>query len=416
MSTITLEKMNPEDLWKLVINEIIFYSEFNLSGELKEQADKELVSLKRGIMNIANIGGTRIEALPLVYEYNKSITDIVSEKMEPYREDFEKNVPVIENIPAFMQRLKEYLRVKNYSLETEKTYLGWVQKYIEFNGYKHPAKLNHLHIEAYVNYLVNRKQVALATQKQAFNAIMFVYNQFLKIKLEPIDSVNKSKKPKKLPVVLSVDEVKAVFSQLTGLHLLIAKLLYGTGLRISECMSLRLKDIDFDRGEIFVHSGKGAKDRVVMLPKKLIPELKVQVAYVETLHLEDLDKGYGSVYIPDALGRKASTYATDTGWQWLFPSANFSEDVYQAGLIRRWHIQESTIQRTLRTAGRSAMIKKNVYPHILRHSFATHSLQNGTDIRTLQMILGHSSVETTQIYLHIADLTVSKTPSPLDSL
>ena len=416
MSTITLEKMNPEDLWKLVINEIIFYSEFNLSGELKEQADKELVSLKRGIMNIANIGGTRIEALPLVYEYNKSITDIVSEKMEPYREDFVENVPVVENIPAFMQRLKEYLRVKNYSLETEKTYLGWVQKYIEFNGYKHPAKLNHLHIEAYVNYLVNRKQVALATQKQAFNAIMFVYNQFLKIKLEPIDSVNKSKKPKKLPVVLSVDEVKAVFSQLTGLHLLIAKLLYGTGLRISECMSLRLKDIDFDRGEIFVHSGKGAKDRVVMLPKKLIPELKVQVAYVETLHLEDLDKGYGSVYIPDALGRKAATYATDTGWQWLFPSANFSEDVYQAGLIRRWHIQESTIQRTLRTAGRSAMIKKNVYPHILRHSFATHSLQNGTDIRTLQMILGHSSVETTQIYLHIADLTVSKTPSPLDSL
>ena len=416
MSTITLEKMNPEDLWKLVINEIIFYSEFNLSGELKEQADKELVSLKRGIMNIANIGGTRIEALPLVYEYNKSITDIVSEKMEPYREDFVENVPVVENIPAFMQRLKEYLRVKNYSLETEKTYLGWVQKYIEFNGYKHPAKLNHLHIEAYVNYLVNRKQVALATQKQAFNAIMFVYNQFLKIKLEPIDSVNKSKKPKKLPVVLSVDEVKAVFSQLTGLHLLIAKLLYGTGLRISECMSLRLKDIDFDRGEIFVHSGKGAKDRVVMLPKKLIPELKVQVAYVETLHLEDLDKGYGSVYIPDALGRKASTYATDTGWQWLFPSANFSEDVYQAGLIRRWHIQESTIQRTLRTAGRSAMIKKNVYPHILRHSFATHSLQNGTDIRTLQMILGHSSVETTQIYLHIADLTVSKTPSPLASL
>lgn len=416
MSTITLEKMNPEDLWKLVINEIIFYSEFNLSGELKEQADKELVSLKRGIMNIANIGGTRIEALPLVYEYNKSITDIVSEKMEPYREDFEKNVPVVENIPAFMQRLKEYLRVKNYSLETEKTYLGWVQKYIEFNGYKHPAKLNHLHIEAYVNYLVNRKQVALATQKQAFNAIMFVYNQFLKIKLEPIDSVNKSKKPKKLPVVLSVDEVKAVFSQLTGLHLLIAKLLYGTGLRISECMSLRLKDIDFDRGEIFVHSGKGAKDRYVMLPKKLIPELKVQVAYVETLHLEDLDKGYGSVYIPDALGRKAATYATDTGWQWLFPSANFSEDVYQAGLIRRWHIQESTIQRTLRTAGKAANLKKGVYPHILRHSFATHSLQSGVDIRTLQMILGHSSVETTQIYLHIADLTVSKTPSPLDSL
>ncbi len=416
MSTITLEKMNPQDLWKMIINEVIFYSEFNLSGEPKEQADKELIKLKRGIMNVANIGGTRIEALPLVYEYNKSITDIVSEKMEPYREDFEKNVPVVENIPAFMQRLKEYLRVKNYSLETEKTYLGWVQKYIEFNGYKHPAKLNHLHIEAYVNYLVNRKQVALATQKQAFNAIMFVYNQFLKIKLEPIDSVNKSKKPKKLPVVLSVDEVKAVFSQLTGLHLLIAKLLYGTGLRISECMSLRLKDIDFDRGEIFVHSGKGAKDRYVMLPKKLIPELKVQVAYVETLHLEDLDKGYGSVYIPDALGRKAATYATDIGWQWLFPSANFSEDVYQAGLIRRWHIQESTIQRTLRTAGRSAMIKKNVYPHILRHSFATHSLQNGTDIRTLQMILGHSSVETTQIYLHIADLTVSKTPSPLDSL
>lgn len=253
MNTVVLEKLSPEDLWKTLISEVVFYSEFKLSGVLKEQADRELANMKRNIMNIANTGGTRIDALPIVHKYNKSITDIVSNVMEPKREDFIENKPiVVESIPAFLQRLREYIRVRNYSYETEKVYLSWVQKYIEYNGHKHPALLNHLHVESYLNYLVNQRRVALATQKQSFNAIMFVYIQFLKIKLEPIDSVNKSRKPKKLPVVLSVDEVKSVFAQLSGIHLLITKLLYGTGLRISECMSLRLKDIDFGRNEIFV--------------------------------------------------------------------------------------------------------------------------------------------------------------------
>jgi integron integrase len=417
MNAIVKTNIEPVELWKLLIDEVIFYSEFKLDGELKEQADKQLANLKRSIMNIANTGGTRVEALPIVYAYNSAISNIVAEKIEPYRSEFDRNEPiVVESIPAFMQRLKEYIRVKNYSYETEKTYLSWISKYIEFNGNKHPSKLNHLHVEAYLNYLVNSRQVALATQKQAFNAVMFVYNQFLKIKLEAIDSVNKSKKPKKLPVVLSVEEVKQVFKFLDGTHLLIARLLYGTGLRISECMSLRLKDIDFDRGEIFVFRGKGLKDRYVPLPKSLVPDLRKQITFVKTLHLEDLDRGLGSVYIPEAMSRKASTYATSTGWQWFFPSLNLSEDVYAPNLIRRWHIQESTIQRSLRKAGIDAGLRKNVYPHILRHSFSTHLLMNGTDIRTLQLILGHSSIETTQIYLHLADLTVSKTPSPLDSL
>ena len=416
MNTVVLEKLSPEDLWKTLISEVVFYGEFRLDGELKEQADKELVKLKRGIMNIANTGGTRIDALPIVHKYNKSITDIVSNVMEPHRDDFIENKPiVVESIPAFMQRLKEYIRVRNYSYETEKTYLSWVQKYIEFNGHKHPAKLNHLHIEAYLNYLVNRRKVALATQKQAFNSIMFTYNQFLKIKLEAIDSVNKSKKPKKLPVVLSVDEVKFVFAQLSGIHLLIAKLLYGTGLRISECMSLRLKDIDFGRNEIFVFRGKGAKDRYVPLPKSLIPDLRKQIAYVENLYLEDVDKGYG-VILPESLKLKAKSYQFDIGWYFLFSSPMLTEDVYSPGVIGRFHLHESVVQKVLRTAGKDAGIMKNVYPHILRHSFASHSLQNGTDIRTVQLLLGHSSVETTQIYLHIADLTISKTPSPLDSL
>ena len=417
MNTVVLEKLSPEDLWKLVIDDVIFYSEFKLEGELKVQADKELANMKRNIMKMANEGGTRQNALPIVYAYNSAISSIVAEKMEPYRSDFEQNEPVVvENIPAFMQRLKEYIRVRNYSYETEKTYLSWVQKYIEFNGNKHPAKLNHLHIEAYLNYLVNRRKVALATQKQAFNAIMFVYNQFLKIKLEAIDSVNKSKKPKKLPIVLSTEEVKQLFQFLGGTHLLIARLLYGTGLRISECMSLRLKDIDFDRGEIFVWRGKGAKDRKVMLPKSLIPALKEQVAIVETLHLEDLDKGYGSVYIPEALSRKANSYQYQVGWQWLWAASSLSEDVYQPGVIRRWHLHESVMQRAIRQAGKDGGIKKNCYPHILRHSFATHLVQSGVDIRSVQELLGHSDISTTQIYLHIAGSAANGTASPLDNL
>lgn len=417
MNTIMKTNIDPVELWKLLIDDVLFYREFNLMGDNKEKADKELATLKRNVMKVANGGGNRTDALPIVYEYNKAITDIVAGVMEPERGDFSKSEPVVkESIPAFLQRLKEYIRVRNYSYETEKTYLGWVSKFIEFNGHQHPAKLNHLHIESYLNYLVNRRKVALATQKQAFNAVMFVYNQFLKIKLAPIDSVNKSKKPKKLPVVLSVEEVSRLFQFLDGTHLLIARLLYGTGLRISECMSLRLKDIDFDRGEIFVWRGKGAKDRKVMLPKKLIPALKQQVTYVETLHLEDLDKGYGSVYIPEALNRKATTYQFQVGWQWLWPSSNLSEDVYQPGLIRRWHLHESMMQRAIRQAGKDGGIKKNCYPHILRHSFATHLVQSGVDIRSVQELLGHSDISTTQIYLHIAGSAANGTASPLDAL
>lgn len=419
-NTIEYKKLDPVELWKLLISEVLFYSEFNLEGDNKAKADKELANLKRNVMKIANGGGNRTDALPIVYGYNKAITDIVAGVMEPERDDFSRNEAVAvkgnEPISVFMQRLKEYIRVRNYSYETEKTYLGWVSKYIEFNGHQHPAKLNHLHIEAYLNYLVNRRKVALSTQKQAFNAVMFVYNQFLKIKLAPIDSVNKSKKPKKLPVVLSVEEVRQLFQFLDGTHLLIARLLYGTGLRISECMTLRLKDIDFDRGEIFVWRGKGAKDRKVMLPKKLIPALKEQVSKVETLHLEDLDKGYGSVYIPEALNRKAATYQFQVGWQWLWPSSNLSEDIYQEGVIRRWHLHQSVMQRAIREAGKDAGIKKNCYPHILRHSFATHLVQSGVDIRSVQELLGHSDISTTQIYLHIAGSAANGTASPLDAL
>lgn len=414
MNTIVKNNIAPEELWKLVIDEVFFTSKFNLSGNEKIVADKCLAQLKRNIMTCAYSGGDRNEAVRFVYVYNQQINDLLADVFDQKDSGFVANEPVrIESIPVFIQRLREYVRVKNLSLTTEKTYLLWIQKYIIYHNGKHPAKLNHLHVESFINDLVNKKKVSQSTQKLAFNAVMFVYNKFLKIKLEPIDSVNKSKKPKKLPVVLSVDEVHRVFAELKGLHLLIARLLYGTGLRISECMSLRLKDIDFDRGEIFVHRGKGAKDRIVMLPKSLVDELKAHIAKVEQLHQEDLANGYGSVYIPEALGRKASTYQFSVGWQWLFPSANLSEDVY-SGTVRRYHILESTIQRVLRDAGQTSGIKKNVYPHILRHSFATHLVQRGTDIRSVQELMGHSDISTTQIYLHLAGSAANGVRSPLD--
>lgn len=414
MNTIVKTHIDPVELWKLVMDEVSFTSEYSLTGKLKDAADKCLAELKRNILKCAHSGGTRNDAMLFVAAYNKQVNDLLAVRFGQANEGFTKDEPVrVESIPMFIQRLREYIRVRNYSLETEKNYLLWVQKYIIFNNNQHPAKLNHLNVEAFINHLVNKKKLALATQKQAFNAVMFVYNQFLKIKLEPIDSINKSKKPKKLPVVLSVDEVYQVFEELNGTFLLIAKLLYGTGLRISECMSLRLKDIDFDRGEIFVHRGKGAKDRVVMLPKSLVDELKAHIAKVEQLHQEDLEKGRGSVYIPEALGRKASTYQYQTGWQWLWPSANLSEDVY-SGITRRWHILEASVQRQLRDAGISSGIKKNVYPHILRHSFATHLVQRGVDIRSVQELMGHSNIATTQVYLHLAGSAANGVKSPLD--
>lgn len=414
MSAVKLEKLTPEDLWKLLIDDVNFHSKFNLTGELKDKADEELANMKRDIMKVANEGGYRNEGLKVVDAYNRTIDALVSSSLSQTAMDQPKLV-LNESIPAFMQRLKDYIRVKNYSYQTELTYLGWVKKYIEFNGNQHPAKLNHLHIEAYLNYLVNRRGVALSTQKQAFNSVMFVYNQFLKIKLAPIDSINKSRKPKKLPTVLSVEEVKLLFTKLDGLHLLISKLLYGTGLRISECMNLRIKDIDFNRNEIFVFRGKGAKDRYVPLPKSLVTALRQQVTYVENLYLDDVDKGYG-VILPEALKRKARNYQFDMGWYFLFSSPVLTEDVYSEGTIGRFHLHESVVQRALRQAGKDAGILKRVYPHILRHSYCTHSLMNGVDIKTLQMIMGHSDLSTTEVYLHLADLKVSKTPSPLDIL
>jgi len=315
--------------------------------------------------------------------------------------------------PKLLDQVRDKLRVKHYSIRTEQTYADWIKRYILFHGKRHPKDMGAQEVEAFLTHLAVAGKVAASTQNQAKSALLFLYREVLEIQLAWLDNVTQAKAPKRLPVVLTVAEVQAVLSRLSGTHLLIASLLYGGGMRLMEAVRLRVKDVDFARHEIIVREGKGFKDRVTMLPEAVVASLKAHLARVKALHEEDLTQGFGEVYLPFALDKKYPNAGREWGWQYVFPSKNLSVDP-RSGKTRRHHVDEKGVQRAVKQAVRDAGLTKSATPHTFRHSFATHLLQNGYDIRTVQELLGHSDVSTTMIYTHVLNKGGKGVVSPLD--
>ncbi|HSM97803.1 MAG TPA: integron integrase [Gallionella sp.] len=317
------------------------------------------------------------------------------------------------NPPKLLDQVRDKLRVKHYSIRTEQSYVGWIKRYIYFHDKRHPKNMGARDIEAFLTHLAVQGKVAAATQNLAKSALLFLYRDVLEIQLPWLDNITQAKAPRRLPVVLTVSEVQAVLSRLTGTHALIASLLYGGGMRLMEAVRLRVKDVDFARHEILVREGKGFKDRVTMLPEAITTLLKAHLAKVKVLHEEDLAQGYGEVYLPFALDKKYPNAGREWGWQYVFPSKNLSVDP-RSGKMRRHHVDEKGVQRAVKQAVRDAELTKPATPHTLRHSFATHLLQSGYDIRTVQELLGHSDVSTTMIYTHVLNKGGRGVVSPLD--
>ncbi|NWF61587.1 MAG: integron integrase [Fischerella sp.] len=312
-----------------------------------------------------------------------------------------------------MEQVQDAIRLKHYSYKTEKSYIGWIRRYIFFHNKRHPKDMGSAEIEAFLTDLAVNQKVAASTQNQALNAILFLYKEVLKQDLDlKVDAV-RAKRSKYLPTVLTKDEVFAIIKQMSGVHQLLIKLLYGTGLRLTEGLSLRVKDIDFTQQQIIVRDTKGNENRVTMLPESIAEELKIHLQSVKILHQQDLQKGYGSVYLPFALERKYPRAKYDWIWQFVFPSSSISKDP-RSGEVRRHHLHESSLQKALKQAVHQAGIQKKVGCHTFRHSFATHLLQNGYDIRTVQELLGHKDVKTTMIYTHVLNRGGRGVRSPLD--
>jgi integron integrase len=314
-----------------------------------------------------------------------------------------------------LDQLRHRIRVKHYSLRTEKVYVDWAKRFILFHGKRHPRDLGAADVEAFLSNLAIARQVSASTQNQAKAALLFLYKEVLGIQLPWLDEIVQARIAQRLPVVLTAREVKALLNELDGTVLLVASLLYGTGMRLLEGLRLRVKDVEFDRREIVVREGKGNKDRVTVLPENLLLPLRDQLRIAKNLHEADLDEGFGDVEMPHALDLKYPRAGREWGWQYVFPGAARSVDP-RSGVIRRHHLYEQTIQRSVAAAARRAMIPKPVSPHILPHSFATHLLQAGHDIRTVQELLGHASVETTMIYTHVLNKGGRGVLSPLDAL
>lgn len=317
--------------------------------------------------------------------------------------------------PRLLEQVRARIRFKHYSIRTEHTYVDWIKRFIRHFGKRHPKDMGADEVQSFLTHLAVAGNVAASTQNQAKSALLFLYKEVLALELPWLDKVEAARTPKRLPVVLTRDEVMAVLLRLEGRHGLIARLLYGTGLRIMECLRLRIKDVDFERGEILVRDGKGAKDRVTMLPASVIPALREHVERVRELHRQDLAAGYGEVHLPYALDRKYPSAGREWMWQYVFPSASLSIDP-RTGVVRRHHVQDQSVQRAIRQAVRDAGINKPATPHTFRHSFATHLLDSGYDIRTVQELLGHSDVSTTMIYTHVLNRGGRGVASPLDRM
>lgn len=317
--------------------------------------------------------------------------------------------------PKLLDQVAAKMRVKHYSIRTEKSYIDWIKRYILHFNKRHPKDMGVAEVEAFLTHLAMARNVSASTQNQAKSALLYLYKEVLGVELPWLDNVTQAKVPQRLPVVLTQAEVQAVLSRMDGTMWLIASLLYGSGLRIMETLRLRVKDVDFARREILVREGKGFKDRVTMLPASLVEPLKAHLLKVQTLHKEDLSAGHGKVFMPMALDRKYPTAGRDWSWQYCFPSVKLSVDP-RSNVIRRHHADEKTVQRAVKKAVNLTGIVKLATPHTLRHSFATHLLTGGYDIRTVQELLGHADVATTMIYTHVLNKGGRGVSSPLDVL
>ena len=319
--------------------------------------------------------------------------------------------------PKLLDQVREKCRLLHYSIRTEEAYVNWIRKFILFHNKRHPTEMGGPEVEGFLTHLAVQQHVAASTQNQAFAAILFLYKHVLERELAFVNSV-RAKGPERLPTVLSIDEVRRVLDKMPRNSFgLMAELLYGTGMRLLECCRLRVKDVDFARNQLLVRDGKGGKDRAVPLPDRVVERLREQIERVRRLHEDDLANGFGSVSLPTALREKYPHADRELGWQYVFPSSRLSEDPREPnGPKRRHHVHESAMQKVLRCAVRALGLTKQTSCHTLRHSFATHLLDTGSDIRTVQELLGHADVSTTMIYTHVLQRGACGVRSPLDRL
>ena len=317
--------------------------------------------------------------------------------------------------PRLLDRVRAAIRVRHYSIRTEQAYVGWIRRFIHFHDLRHPDEMGSVEVVAFLSDLAVRGHVAASTQNQALAALVFLYREVLGRELEGLGSAVRARAPRRLPVVLTRDEMRAVLAQLDGTDGLVAGLLYGAGLRLMECLRLRVKDLDFERRQITVREGKGDRDRATLLPLALSSGLKSQLEGVRTQFDRDHSLGQGGVFLPHALERKYPRAPYEWAWHWLFPSSKLSLDP-RSGIRRRHHINESGPQRAIRRAAMRAKIPKRVSPHTMRHSFATHMLEDGANIRSVQTLLGHRDLKTTMLYTHILDRGPLGAISPLDRI
>ncbi len=329
----------------------------------------------------------------------------------------------------FLDQCREVMRFKQLSHRTEETYLQWIRRFILFHRkpaavtgaplqkwiWRHPKDMGEVEVRAFLTHLAARRQVGAATQNQALNALLFLYREVAGVEMDWVDGFEQAKRTRRVPVVLSQDEARGLWQQLSGTQRLIGQVLYGTGLRLLEGLRLRIKDVDFARNQITVHGGKGDKDRTTMLPDRLKVELQTHLEVVRQTWREDVAAGCGKVWLPEALRRKYPKAEQEWGWQWVFPSAELSLDP-ETSVRRRHHVSDAAVQNAIKLAAKRAGLVKLVTPHTLRHSFATHLLENGYDIRTVQDLLGHKDVSTTQIYTHVMQKPGIGVKSPLDGI
>lgn len=315
--------------------------------------------------------------------------------------------------PRLLDQVRDRLRLRRYSYRTEQQYIGWIRRFILFHGKRHPGAMGAAQVEAFLNDLAVRQKVSASTQNQALAALLFLYKHVLKQDLPWLSNLVYAKRPRRLPVVLTPEETHAVLSQLDGVYWLIGHLLYGSGLRLMECLRLRVKELDFDYRQILVRNGKGGKDRMTMLPQMLVGPLQAHLSAVRERHRVALREGYGGVELPDAIARKYPDAAQEWLWQYVFPAAQPTVDP-RSGVRRRHHIYEESVQRHMKRALRKAGIERPASCHTLRHCFATHLLERGYDIRTVQELLGHEDVSTTQIYTHVMRKGAGAVISPAD--